>query len=175
LAEGDIVNIDITIYSEGVHGDTSCTFLVGDVDEQSQLLVVETRVALYKAMQAIGPGSPVNAIGRAIENHAEKFGLGVVREFIGHGVGTDFHSGLQIPHFYDRRANRSLDVGMSFTIEPMLTLGSPDMYMWDDDWTALTLDGRRTAQFEHTLIMSDSGVETTTVTASGECAHDMYL
>ncbi|MEE9417176.1 MAG: type I methionyl aminopeptidase, partial [Acidimicrobiales bacterium] len=103
LAEGDIVNIDVTIYSEGVHGDTSCTFLVGDVDEQSRLLVLETKVALYKAMQAIGPGSPVNAIGRAIENHAERFGLGVVREFIGHGVGTDFHSGLQIPHFYDRR------------------------------------------------------------------------
>ena len=174
LAEGDIINIDVTVFCEGVHGDTSTTFIAGETDDFSETLVVETRHALYAGMDVLRPGSPVNAIGRAIESHAKSHNLGVVREFIGHGVGTDFHGGLQIPHYYDRRASSRIDLGMSFTIEPMLTLGAPDMYMWDDDWTALTLDGRRTAQFEHTMVMGEDGVDIMTVTPAGECAHDMY-
>jgi methionyl aminopeptidase len=167
LADGDIVNIDVTVFYEGVHGDTSVTFLVGEVDDDSRHLVRETRNALTAGMAAVGPGSPVNTIGRAIESHAHANGLAVVRDFIGHGVGPEFHSALAIPHYYDRRATTELVPGMSFTIEPMLNLGGPSLHLWDDDWTAVTDDGRRSAQFEHTLIITDDGCEVLTVTSSG--------
>jgi methionyl aminopeptidase len=175
LRDGDIVNIDVTVFLDGVHGDTSCTFLVGDVDDVSTMLVRETRVSLYNAIDTVRPGAPFNAIGKAIESHANKFGLGVVQDFIGHGVGTEFHSNLQIPHYYHPRLTRPMERAMSFTIEPMLTLGAIECYIWDDDWTAVTTDGRRTAQFEHTMIVTEDGAELTTLTAIGECAADIYL
>ncbi len=174
LRDGDIINIDVTLFLDGVHGDTSCTFLVGDVDDVSTMLVRETRTSLYDAIDTVRPGAPFNAIGKAIETHAKKFGLGVVRDFIGHGVGTEFHSNLQIPHYYHPRLTRKMEQGMSFTIEPMLTLGAIECNIWDDDWTAVTVDGRRTAQFEHTMVVIDDGVELTTLTGSGECAADIY-
>ena len=174
LADGDIINIDVTLYKEGVHGDTSTTFLVGDVDDESRRLVHETARSLNLAIDALRPNSAVFEIGKVIEQHARKHRLGVVREFIGHGVGTEFHSDLQIPHYYERRLNHQIEVGTTFTIEPMLSLGSPRPLMWDDDWTAVTADGTRSAQFEHTLVMGDDGCERLTVTESGECAHQMY-
>jgi methionyl aminopeptidase len=172
LADGDIINIDVTLYRDGVHGDTSATFLVGDVDTESRKLVEVTLESLNLAIEAVTPGGPVRDIGQAIERHAHKHRLGVVREFIGHGVGTEFHTSLQIPHYFDRRLTTPLEVGTSFTIEPMLTLGSPEGFMWDDGWTAVTADGTRTAQFEHTLLMTEDGAERLTVTPAGECAHD---
>ena len=172
LVDGDIVNIDVTVYKEGVHGDTSATFLVGNVDPQSVKLVEVTLESLELAIAAMNPGSMVRDIGQAIEAHAVKNRLGVVREFIGHGVGTEFHSNLQIPHYHDRRLDLVLEPATTFTIEPMLTIGAPDAAMWDDDWTAVTIDGTRTAQFEHTLVMGDNGAERLTVTPGGECAHD---
>lgn len=175
LTDGDIINIDVTLYREGVHGDTSATFLVGDVDPESVRLVEVTLESLNLAIAAVSPGGPVRDIGEAIERHASKHRLGVVREFIGHGVGTEFHTSLQIPHHYDRRLTTPLEIGTSFTIEPMLTLGQPEAEMWDDGWTAVTIDGTRTAQFEHTLLMTDAGAERLTVTAAGECAHDRVL
>lgn len=175
LTDGDIINIDVTLYREGVHGDTSATFLVGDVDPESVRLVEVTLESLNLAIAAVSPGGPVRDIGEAIERHASKHRLGVVREFIGHGVGTEFHTSLQIPHYYDRRLTTPLEIGTSFTIEPMLTLGQPEAEMWDDGWTAVTIDGTRTAQFEHTLLMTDAGAERLTVTAAGECAHDRVL
>ena len=174
LADGDIVNVDVTIYLDGVHGDTSATFLVGDVDSLSRHLVSETRVAMYRGIDAVRPGSAINAIGRAIESHAHQHGLGVVREFIGHGIGTEFHSGVQIPHYFEPAARTLMVEGMTFTIEPMLTLGAPDLYVWDDDWTAVTRDGRRSAQFEHTLAVVPGGVEILTRTPAGECAGDRF-
>lgn len=174
LCEGDIINIDVTVYREGVHGDTSVTLMIGEADEHSRRLVAETRVALHEGIGAVRAGAAVCDIGRAIEGHASKHRLGVVREFIGHGVGTEFHSGLQIPHYYDRRASTVLDTGATFTIEPMLTLGSPEVAMWPDGWTAVTTDGRRTAQFEHTLACTPDGAEILTRTAAGECAHDLF-
>ncbi len=181
LADGDIVNIDVTVYLDGVHGDTSVTFEVGDVDEHSHLLVQQTCNAMYAGIAAVGDKVPVYAIGRAIERHAKIHNLGVVREFIGHGVGTEFHASLQIPHYYDRRHATLLSAGMTFTIEPMLTLGAPDLYLWDDDWTAVTADQRRSAQFEHTLLCvdaaaegADGGVEILTRTPSGEGAAEVY-
>jgi len=174
LRDGDIINIDVTIFLDGVHGDTSTTFLVGDVEPDSIKLVRETHKAMYLGIASVHHGSKVNEIGRAIENHANTHNLGVVREFIGHGVGTEFHTSLQIPHYYEPRLNVIIERGMSFTVEPMLCLGRPEMFIWDDDWTALTRDGSRTAQFEHTMICTDDGVELMTVTDDGSCAHQIY-
>lgn len=174
LLDGDIINIDVTVYIDGVHGDNSCTFLVGDVDENSRMLVAETYVSMMEGIRTVRNGSKVHDIGRAIERHARAHNLGVVREFIGHGVGTEFHSDLQIPHYYDPRARTELTTGMTFTVEPMLTLGDPSLYLWDDDWTALTMDGRRSAQFEHTLVVTESGHELLTVASNGDTAAELY-
>jgi methionyl aminopeptidase len=163
LRDGDIVNIDVTAYIGGVHGDTDATYLVGEVDEESRLLVERTEEALRRAIKAVAPGRPINVIGRVIEAYARRFGYGVVRDFTGHGIGTDFHSGLVIPHFDDPRATLLMESGMTFTIEPMLTLGTIDYDIWDDQWTVVTQDRRRSAQFEHTLVVTDEGAEILTL------------
>jgi methionyl aminopeptidase len=163
LRAGDIVNIDITAYLDGVHGDTDATYLVGDVDEESRLLVERTREAMLRGVRAVAPGRPLNAIGRVIESYARRFGYGVVRDFTGHGIGTAFHSGLVVPHFDDPSATTVLEPGMTFTIEPMLNLGTHEWRMWDDGWTVVTLDGHRSAQFEHTVLVTEYGVEILTL------------
>jgi methionyl aminopeptidase len=159
LTEGDIVNIDVTAYLDGVHGDTDATYLVGEVDEESRLLVERTREAMLRGVQAVRPGRSINVIGRVIESYARRFGYGVVREFTGHGIGTEFHSGLVIPHYDDPSATTPIEPGMTFTIEPMLNLGTPEWVMWDDGWTVVTKDGRRSAQFEHTVLVTETGAE----------------
>jgi methionyl aminopeptidase len=164
LRDGDIVNIDITAYLGGVHGDTDATYLVGVVDEESRLLVERTRESLRRAINAVRPGRPVSVIGRVIESYARRFGYGVVRDFTGHGIGTWFHSGLVIPHYDDERYSTVMEPGMTFTIEPMLNLGTHEWEMWDDGWTVVTADGRRSAQFEHTVLVTDSGAEILTAT-----------
>ncbi|MDN3481663.1 type I methionyl aminopeptidase [Arthrobacter sp. APC 3897] len=164
LEDGDIINIDITAYINGVHGDTNWTFLVGDVDEESALLVERTQESLRRAIKAVMPGREINVIGRTIESYAKRFGYGVVRDFTGHGVGEAFHTGLIIPHYDAAPAySRLIEPGMVFTIEPMLTLGTIEWDMWDDNWTVLTKDRKRTAQFEHTLLVTDSGAEVLTL------------
>jgi methionyl aminopeptidase len=162
IEDGDIVNIDITAYLDGVHGDTNATFLAGDVDEESRLLVERTHEALDRAIKAVRPGRRVSVIGRVIESYARRFGYGVVREFTGHGIGTAFHSGLIIPHYDEPRFDDEILPGMTFTIEPMLNLGTHDWVMWDDGWTVVTADGRRSAQFEHTLLVTNDGAEVLT-------------
>lgn len=159
LVEGDICNVDITAFIGGVHGDTNATFLVGDVDEDSRLLVERTREATLRAIKAVAPGRPINVIGRVIESYAKRFGYGVVRDFTGHGIGTAFHSGLIIPHYDDPAADTVLEAGMTFTIEPMLTMGTYMWDMWDDGWTVVTKDRRRSAQFEHTVLVTETGSE----------------
>ncbi|MRJ77924.1 type I methionyl aminopeptidase [Aeromicrobium sp. SMF47] len=163
LEDGDIVNIDITAYIGGVHGDTNKTYLVGDVDQESRLLVERTQEATMRAIRAVKPGREINVIGRVIETYANRFGYGVVRDFTGHGVGPAFHDGLVIPHYDDPSADTVMQPGMTFTIEPMLTLGSIDWDMWDDGWTATTRDRSRTAQFEHTLLVTSNGAEILTL------------
>ena len=163
LSDGDIVNVDITAYVDGVHGDTDATFLVGEVAEEDRLLVERTEEALRRAIAAVRPGRPVSVIGRVIESYAKRFGYGVVREFTGHGIGTAFHSGLVIPHYDDPRADRVIEEGMTFTIEPMLNLGTAQWRMWDDGWTVVTADGRRSAQFEHTILVTDGPPEILTL------------
>lgn len=164
LTEGDLVNVDITAYIGGVHGDNNATFGVGELDEESTLLIERTRESLNRAIKAVQPGREFNVIGRVIEKYATRFGYGVVRDYTGHGVGEAFHSGLIVPH-YDAapRYDRLIEPGMVFTIEPMLNLGTPDWIMWDDDWTVLTADGRRSAQFEHTLLVTETGAEILTL------------
>jgi len=159
IADGDIVNIDITAYIGGVHGDTNATFLAGDVDEESALLVERTREATMRGIKAVQPGRALNVIGRVIESYARRFGYGVVRDFTGHGIGRNFHSGLIVPHFDDPSADLVMEPGMTFTIEPMLTLGTIDYDLWPDGWTAVTRDRRRTAQFEHTVLVTATGHE----------------
>ena len=163
IADGDIVNIDITAYLDGVHGDTNATFLAGDVDESTRLLVERTRTALDRSIKAIAPGRSLSVVGRVIESYAKRFGYGVVRDFTGHGIGHDFHSGLVVPHYDDPRLDVTLEPGMTFTIEPMLTLGTIDYEIWDDGWTVVTADRRNTAQFEHTVAVTDTGAEILTL------------
>ena len=163
LVDGDICNIDITAYIGGVHGDTNATFCVGEVDEDSRLLVERTHEATMRAIKAVAPGRPLNVIGTVIESYAKRFGYGVVRDFTGHGIGTSFHTGLVVPHYDDPRHDTILETGMTFTIEPMLTLGTYDYDMWADNWTVVTADLKRTAQFEHTLVVTESGAEILTL------------
>ena len=163
LEDGDIVNIDLTAYIGGVHGDTNATYLVGDVDEESRLLVERTEETLRRAIKAVRPGRQVNVIGRVIESYAKRFGYGVVSDFTGHGINTTFHSGLIIPHYDDPRFDTVIETGMTFTIEPMLTLGTTEWDMWDDGWTVVTKDRRRSAQFEHTLLVTADGAEILTL------------
>ncbi|MES9604512.1 type I methionyl aminopeptidase [Actinomadura sp. NPDC048032] len=163
LRDGDIINVDITAFVGGVHGDTDATFLCGDVDEESRLLVERTREAAMRGIRAVKPGRALNVIGRVIESYAKRFGYGVVRDFTGHGIGTTFHSGLVVPHYDDPAATTIIEPGMTFTVEPMLTLGTHEYDMWDDGWTVVTRDRRRTAQFEHTLLVTEDGHEILTL------------
>jgi len=163
IEDGDIVNVDITAYLDGVHGDTNATFLTPGVVEETRLLVERTEEALRRAIRAVKPGRRVNVIGRVIEAYAARFGYGVVREFTGHGIGTSFHSGLVIPHTDEDRFDDLIEEGMTFTIEPMLCLGTARWDMWDDGWTVTTKDKRASAQFEHTLLVTADGAEILTL------------
>ncbi len=163
LQEGDICKVDITAYIHGVHGDNCATFGVGVVDEESRLLIERTREALDRAIRAAKPGRAVNVLGRVIESYARRFGYAVVRDYTGHGVGPTFHSGLVIPHYDAPEHDILIEEGMTFTIEPMLNLGTFDWREWNDGWTIVTADGRRSAQFEHTLLITRDGADILTL------------
>ncbi|TQS41575.1 type I methionyl aminopeptidase [Cryptosporangium phraense] len=163
IEDGDIVNIDVTAFIGGVHGDCNATFLAGDVSEEARLLVSRTEEATRRAINAVKPGRQLNVVGRVIESYARRFGYGVVRDFTGHGIHQAFHSGLHVPHFDDPDLDVLIVPGMTFTIEPMITLGTYKWDMWPDRWTVLTKDRRWTAQFEHTLVVTDDGAEILTL------------
>jgi methionyl aminopeptidase len=163
LCEGDIVNIDITAYIGGVHGDTDATYPVGEVDQASRLLMERTHEALMRAIKAVRPGRQLSVVGRVIESYAKRFNYGVVRDFTGHGIGETFHSGLIVPHYDDPRTTTIMEVGMTFTIEPMLNLGTHEWEMWPDGWTVVTKDRQRSAQFEHTIAVTEAGAEILTL------------
>ncbi|MBG9289823.1 type I methionyl aminopeptidase [Corynebacterium diphtheriae] len=159
IQDGDIVNIDITAYKNGVHGDTNATFLAGNVSEEHRLLVERTYEATMRGIRAAKPGREINVIGRVIESYAKRFGYSVVTDFTGHGIGTTFHNGLVVLH-YDSDAYRDvLEPGMTLTIEPMINLGGLDYRIWEDGWTVQNTDFKFTAQFEHTLVITDDGNE----------------
>lgn len=188
LVDGDIVNIDVTVYTEdGFHGDCSRTFLVGEsVSDAARKLVDDTEEALWRAIAVCQPGAPFHAIGAAIQDFADTQSYGVCPDFVGHGVGQQFHSGPAVVHYRTVRRGSSgtgfglmgnakgkagidyMVAGQTFTIEPMLTLGAVKGRFWDDDWTVTTTDSCLTAQFEHTLMVTDDGVEILTARPGGE-------
>ena len=164
LEDGDIINVDITAYYDGVHGDTCAMFEVGTVDEESHLLIERTREAMMRGIKAVRPGREINVIGRVIESYAHRFNYGVVRDYTGHGVGEAFHSGLIVPHYDTAPAHSEvMEEGMVFTIEPMLNLGGVEWEQWDDQWTVVTKDRGRSAQFEHTIVVTENGAEILTL------------
>ncbi|MEV6524206.1 type I methionyl aminopeptidase [Longispora sp. NPDC051575] len=163
VEDGDIVNIDVTAYINGVHGDTNATFFAGEPAEEVRLLVERTREATMRGIKAVRPGRSLNVVGRVIESYAKRFGYGVVRDFTGHGIGQTFHTGLYVPHYDNPRLDTVIEVGMTFTIEPMITLGTHDYDIWADEWTVVTKDRKWTAQFEHTLVVTEAGAEILTV------------
>ena len=163
LEDGDLVKIDVTAFFGGVHGDNCATFACGDVDEGSRLLSERTHEAMMRGIRAVRPGRQINVIGRVIESYARRFGYGVVRDYTGHGVHTAFHSGLIIPHYDQPAYDTVMEVGMTFTIEPMLTLGTEETELWADNWTVVTTDKSRVAQFEHSLVVTKTGAEILTL------------
>lgn len=169
LQEGDIVNLDLTSIVDGWHGDQSETFLIGEVSDDARRLVQCTFECLYKAIDAIGPGSRVVEIGQAIVPHAHANGFSVVEDFQGHGIGKVFHQEPGIPHYPEHRGGEFvLEPGMCFTIEPMINQGKKGCVIdKSDGWTARTVDNKLSAQFEHTLLMTETGVEILTTTERG--------
>jgi methionyl aminopeptidase len=163
IEDGDILNVDVTAFIGGVHGDTNQTFCVGDVAEEDRLLVERTREAMMRGIRAVAPGRPLNAVGRVIEAYAKRFQYGVVRDFTGHGINEVFHTGLYVPHYDNPRLTTVMEPGMTFTIEPMITLGTHEYDIWKDGWTVVTKDRKWTAQFEHTIVVTEDGYEILTL------------
>ncbi|GLT64267.1 hypothetical protein SLA2020_367710 [Shorea laevis] len=162
LEDGDIVNVDVTVYYKGVHGDLNETFFVGSVDEESQRLVQCTYECLEKAISIVKPGVRFREIGEVINRHATMSGFSVVKSICGHGIGELFHCAPNIPHYGRNKAVGVMKAGQTFTIEPMINAGVWRDRMWPDGWTAVTADGKRSAQFEHTLLVTETGVEVLT-------------
>jgi methionyl aminopeptidase len=159
LQEGDIVSLDVTLFLDGVHGDCCATVPVGRIDEESRRLLRVAEECMMKGIGAVLPGRPVSDIGKAVEQHATAHGYGVVRSFCGHGIGEDFHAEPQVLHYFDPRARDVIREGMTFTVEPMITIGNERHVLWPDGWTAATADGKRAAQFEHTILVTPAGAE----------------
>ena len=165
LEDGDIINIDITVYLDGYHGDCSEMFVVGGrdaLDEKGRELIQTTYDCWIQSMELVKPGVNYNAIGRSIQEYVQPKGYSTVRAFCGHGIGQVFHTAPNIYHYTVNQPLDEMKPGHVFTIEPMICEGLSDPYMWSDDWTATTVDGKRSAQFEHTLIVTEDGVEALT-------------
>lgn len=164
LRNGDIVNLDITTIVDGYHGDTNKTFFVGSPRKNAQKLTDATKIALHKAIDVVRPGAHLGDIGATIQQYVERQGYSVVREFCGHGIGVKFHDEPQVLHFGQFGQGMELRQGMTFTIEPMVNMGGRELRILDDNWTAVTLDGSLSAQFEHTILVTADGAEVLTRT-----------
>ena len=163
LKDGDIINIDVTPIVEGYHGDTSKTFLVGNPSPKAQKLVEVTQECLRLGIAEVKPGAKIGDIGAAIQEYAESFGFSVVRDFVGHGISNIFHTAPDVPHYGIRGRGKKLRPGMVFTIEPMINEGTHEATMLSDGWTAVTSDRVLSAQFEHTIAVTEDGVEILTL------------
>ncbi len=159
LKDGDIINIDVTPILDGYHGDTSKTFFVGTPSPVAKKLVEVTEKCMYLGIAEVKPGNKIGDIGAAIQEYAEAEGFSVVRDFVGHGVSNVFHTAPQIPHYGIRGKGKKLRTGMVFTIEPMINEGTWEGVVLQDGWTAITKDGKLSAQFEHTVAVTETGVE----------------
>ncbi|UXM94183.1 type I methionyl aminopeptidase [Bartonella sp. HY329] len=163
LVNGDIINVDVTVKKDGFYGDSSVTFIVGDTSEEGQKLIKTTQECLYKAIRLVKPGATLGDIGACIQNHAEKNGYSVVREFCGHGIGSKMHEEPNVLHYGSRGKGLVLQEGMTFTIEPMINQGTEDTITLKDGWTVITADNKLSAQFEHTVLVTQKGVEVLTL------------
>eukprot|EP01114_Cavostelium_apophysatum_P012651 TRINITY_DN2883_c0_g2_i1.p1 TRINITY_DN2883_c0_g2~~TRINITY_DN2883_c0_g2_i1.p1 ORF type:complete len:389 (+),score=48.34 TRINITY_DN2883_c0_g2_i1:114-1169(+) len=159
LEDGDILNIDVSVYYGGVHADLNETFLIGNVDEKGKKLVQTCREALAKSIEIVKPGALYRDIGNVIEKYVKAAGFSVVQTFCGHGIGELFHSLPNVPHYARSKAVGTMKAGHVFTIEPMINEGTYRDEIWPDDWTDVTIDGKRSAQFEHTLLVTETGCE----------------
>jgi methionyl aminopeptidase len=166
LRDGDIINVDVTPIVDGWHGDSSRTFLVGEVSAKGRRLVADTWRALWLGIRAVRPGARIGDIGHAIQTFAEAQGYSVVREFTGHGVGRLFHTAPSVLHYGKPGSGDPITAGMTFTVEPMINLGQWKSEILEDGWTAVTVDGSLSAQFEHTLLVTEDGVEVLTLGAN---------
>lgn len=162
IRDGDIVNVDITTILDGFYADANMTFCIGNVSSGAEKLVAVTRESLKRGMEMVKPGNTLGDIGWAIQNFVENEGCSVVREYVGHGIGLDFHEAPQVLHFGKKGAGIELVKGMTFTIEPMINLGAPDIDTKADGWTVVTKDGSLSAQFEQTILVTDKGYESLT-------------
>lgn len=159
LKNGDIISIDIGACYKGYHGDSAWTFAVGDISPKKQELMLHTKESLFKGLEQVKPGNHIGDIGHAIEEHAKKYNLGVVRELVGHGVGTKVHEEPDVPNYGKEHTGPILKEGMCLAIEPMLTLGRRDICILDNDWTIVTEDNSPAAHYEHTVVVTKDGVE----------------
>jgi methionyl aminopeptidase len=162
LEDGDIVNVDVSVYKGGFHGDLNETFCVGNVDQKSKDLIKTTHDALMRAVDAVKPGSLFRDFGEIITKTTGPAGFSVVRSYCGHGIDSVFHTIPNIPHYARNKAVGTCKPGMVFSIEPMINMGTWKDVTWPDDWTSVTTDGKRSAQFEHTLLVTEKGVEVLT-------------
>lgn len=158
LKDGDVVSVDIGVCYKGYHSDSANTYIVGSASRDVEELVSNTKESLYRGLSVIKNGVKLNEIGKSIQEYAEDHNLGVVRELVGHGVGTDIHENPDVPNYY-MKDNTVLKTGMVIAVEPMLTLGERFIYMEDDDWTIKTEDGLPSAHFEHTVVVTDDGYD----------------
>ena len=156
------MNVDITVYIDGFHGDINETFAVGEIDEDSKRLIQVTYDCLMKAIASVKPGVRFRDLGEVISEHARAHAMGVVKTYCGHGIGKLFHCMPNVPHYSRNKAVGVMRPGMVFTIEPMINAGTHKDAMWPDGWTAVTADGKRSAQFEHTMIVTEDGVDVLT-------------
>lgn len=163
LKEGDLVSIDTTLIQDGFHGDTCATFFVGTPSEEARKLAQVTAQSLLAGLEVVEVGNRVGDIGAAIQKYAEGLGYSVVREFQGHGIGRTFHTAPDVPHFGRKNTGTRFRPGMSFTIEPMINIGNWPVKILEDGWTAVTRDGSLSAQYEHTVIVTEDGLEIMTV------------
>ena len=163
LQNGDIVSIDIGACYKGYHGDSAWTYKVGEISKDLEYLMEHTEKALYEGIKMVKPGNRIGDIANAIEVYATKHKLGIVKELVGHGVGTNVHEDPEVPNYGKKGTGPRLREGMVIAIEPMLTLGSPDIYIDDNDWTVITEDGSYAAHFEHTVVVTKDGVEITKI------------
>ncbi len=168
LKKGDIVNIDVTVIKDGYHGDTSKMFFVSEPSVQAKRLVRVTHECMIKGIEIVRPGTRLGDIGHAIQGHAEAHGFSVVREYCGHGIGREFHEDPQILHYGQPGTGMALEPGMTFTVEPMINAGKKEVKLLPDNWTVVTRDHSLSAQWEHTVLVTDSGHEILTLVPGDE-------
>ncbi|MBT3634040.1 MAG: type I methionyl aminopeptidase [Candidatus Marinimicrobia bacterium] len=157
LKKGQIVSIDVGAYKDNYYGDHARSFAVGNISKAKQQLLDVTRESLYKGIEQAIPGNRIGDIGHAVQKHAEKYGYGVVRQLVGHGIGTKLHEEPQIPNFGKKGTGAKIEAGMCFAIEPMINMGTPDVYTKEDNWTVCTQDNKPAAHFEHTITITNNG------------------